>query len=135
VKAPDNGPIFNVLQAELGSIRSLTGKGVASIKILSHSDPSPTRCYCYGATSNTTVWLEMQGDVDVDEEIKKAQAKLKKASESAAKQQKLVSADDYQTKVSPAIQEVEKERLEEMQAQVRNYEKSIELFHALKLSN
>jgi valyl-tRNA synthetase len=103
--------------------------------VLSEKDTTPTRCYGYGATANTTVWLEMKGEVDVDEEIKKAQAKLKKASDSASKQQKLVSADDFQSKVSPAVQQVEKEKLEELQSQVRNYEKSIEMFHALKLNS
>jgi valyl-tRNA synthetase len=135
VQAPDNGAIFNVLKAELGSIRSLSGKGLASINVISKSDPNPRRSYCYGAASNTTVWLEMQGDVDIDEEVKKVQAKMKKASDSAAKQQKLVSADDFQSKVSPAVQEIEKEKLEEMHAQIRNYEKSIEMFYTLKLDN
>ena len=45
------------------------------------------------------------------------------------------SADDFQSKVSPAVQQVEKEKLEELQSQVRNYEKSIEMFHALKLNS
>jgi valyl-tRNA synthetase len=77
----------------------------------------------------------MQGEVDVDEEIKKAQTKLKKASDLAVKQQKLIHAEDFQSKVSEAVQEVEKEKLADIQAQVRNYEKSIEMFHALKLNN
>jgi valyl-tRNA synthetase len=84
--------------------------------------------------SNTTVWLEMQGQVNIDEEIQKAQTKLKKASDLAAKQQKLINAEDFQSKVSEAVQEIEKEKLVDIQSQVRNYEKSIEMFHALKLN-
>jgi valyl-tRNA synthetase len=81
------------------------------------------------------VFLEVKGRVDLDEEITKATTKLKKASDGAVKQRKVLSDADFLAKVSPAVQEVEKGKLEEFLAQERNYEKSIEQFQQLKLSS
>lgn len=111
----------------------MSGKGLSSIEILSQDDATPKKAYVYGASANTLVYIEIVGDIDVDEEIKKAQVKLKKASDVAAKQAKLVNADDFQTKVSSAVQDIEKAKLDELQSQVQNYEKSIEMFNTLKL--
>jgi valyl-tRNA synthetase len=77
----------------------------------------------------------VKGLVDLDEEIKKAQTKLKKASEIASKQRKALNDPDFVTKVSPAVQELEKAKLEEVLAQERNYEQSIAQFQQLKLKD
>jgi valyl-tRNA synthetase len=116
------------------AIRSLSGKGVASIEILPPSKPAPTGCAVAVVSSNAAVFLEVKGRVDLDQEITKATTKLKKASDNAVKQRKVLHDADFLAKVSPAVQEVEKERLEEFLAQERNYEQSIEQFQQLKLS-
>jgi valyl-tRNA synthetase len=132
IQASDDGT-YETLQKQLSSIRSLSGKGVESIEILSQDQPTPAKSYCYLASFNVVLYLEIQKAIDVDEEISKAQIKLKKTSQAYDKQLKLMNAEDFKTKVNEAVQETEKEKLDELQSQVRNYEKSVEMFSTLKL--
>ena len=58
---------------------------------------------------------------------------MSKASESAARQQKILSDPGYQKKVAAELQEVEKKKLADFEAEIRNYEDSISHFERLKL--
>jgi valyl-tRNA synthetase len=124
---------YEIANSEIQSIRSLSGKGVGSMEVLSPNAAVPTGCAVFVAGTGAAVFLEVKGKVDVDEEIKKAQTKLKKAAEGATKLKKILADKDFVDKVSPAVLEVEKNKLEELQAQERNYERSIEQFEKLKL--
>ena len=75
----------------------------------------------------------MQGRVDIDAEIQKAKAKVQRASDAASKQQKILNDPAYQQKVSEALQEVERKRLADFEAEMRNFEESIQQFERLKL--
>jgi valyl-tRNA synthetase len=77
--------------------------------------------------------LEVKGRVDLDEEIKKAQVKLKKASDGASKLTKTLNDKEFLDNVSSGVLETEKGRLEDFKAQEQNYERSIEQFQQLKL--
>lgn len=84
-------------------------------------------------STDAAVFLKLQGDINIDEEISKAQAKLKKAAESVVKQRKLVETEEFKEKVSSAVQEEEGKKLMEMEAVQRNYEKTIQQFEKMKL--
>jgi valyl-tRNA synthetase len=73
------------------------------------------------------------GHVNIDEEITKAQAKMKKYSDSASKQRKLLASDDFKEKVSDAVQQEEHKKLAEMEAFMGNYERTVTQFEELKL--
>jgi len=82
------------------------------------------------------VFLKLPSDnLNLDEEISKAQNKMKKVADSVSKQRKLVDAPDFKEKVSSAVQEEENKKLAEMMAQQSNYERTIEQFHQLKLES
>jgi valyl-tRNA synthetase len=125
---------YETAENGIQAITSLSGKGVASIKILAPSAPIPTGCAVFVVSATVAVFLEVKGRVDLEEEINKAQNKLKKAADGAARQRKVLNDGDFLAKVSPAVQEIEKSRLDEFLAQERNYEKSIEQFQQLKLA-
>ena len=74
-----------------------------------------------------------QGRVDIDAEISKAQAKLKKATDGAQRQRKILNDPAYQQKVSKELQEVEQKKLADFEAEAQNYEVTIEHFEKLKL--
>ena len=124
---------YATIKNEMQAIQSLSGKGVTSIEVLSPSDATPTGSAVFVVRSSAAVFLEIKGRVNLDEEIKKAQTKLKKAKDGAAKQQKVLGDKDFLDKVSSGVLETEKIKLEEFQAQERNYERSIEQFQQLKL--
>ena len=71
--------------------------------------------------------------MDIDAEIAKAKAKTVRAAESAKRQQKILNDPGYQQKVSSDLQEVEKKKLADFEAEIRNYEDSIQHFERLKL--
>jgi valyl-tRNA synthetase len=131
---PLNDAAHNTLQAQtsLPSIRSLVGKTVSEVKILSPSDPAPTGCAVYTVGTAATVYLNVKGRIDIDKEITKAQDRLKKATETVEKQKKVMDAD-WEAKVSDAVREQEKEKLKAAETESRNWEASIEQFEKLKL--
>lgn len=134
------------------SIKTLSGKAVGSIDILSASQQRPTGCVVFAVSSNVAVFLHVkvcsssclnfarvadtdyhQDRVDIDVEISKAQAKVKKAKEGVARQQKILNDPSYQQKVSRELQEVEKKKLADFEAEARNFEESVQQFERLKL--
>lgn len=124
---------YKIATAETLAIKALAGKGLASISILGPDSAAPTGCAVYSVGATATVFVEVKGRVDLDAEIKKGKDKMKKAAEGVEKQRKLLSAPDFESKVSGAVQEVEKGKLAEFEAEMRNRELSIQQFEQLKL--
>lgn len=124
----------SVLQipTSLPSLRSLAGKTVSSIKILSPSDPAPTGCAVYTVGASATVFLDVKGRIDIDKEITKAQERLKKTNEVMEKQRKIMDAE-WEEKVSEAVKEQEREKLKAAEVEGRNLQRSLEQFERLKL--
>ena len=122
---PLNDATHKSLQAptSLPSMRSLAGKTVSEITILSPSDSLPTGC----------AYLDVKGRIEVDKEITKAQDRLKKANETVEKQKKIMDAD-WEEKVSDVVKEQEKEKLRAAEIEGSNWQASIEQFEKLKLS-
>ncbi|KAI9808401.1 MAG: hypothetical protein M1826_004177 [Phylliscum demangeonii] len=138
----DNGIVYiqtyddvtdQTIRRQLQSITSLSGKGVESMAVLSPSDGRPTGCVVFAVSSSVAVFLHVKGRVDIDVEIAKAQSKLRKASEGATRQRKIVNDPGYQQKVEPQLQEVEQKKLRDLEAEARNYEESMRQFERLKL--
>ncbi|TKA78490.1 Valine--tRNA ligase, mitochondrial [Cryomyces minteri] len=126
---------YETAKSEIQSIKSLSGKGVSSVSVLSKDEPTPTGCAVFAVSSSAAVFLEVKGRVDVDQEIKKAQLKMKKAADGAQKQRKVLEAEGFEEKVSSAVLEAEKKKLADLLAEEKNYEGSIEQFERLKLGN
>jgi valyl-tRNA synthetase len=114
------------------SIKSLAGKTVSSISILSPSDTAPTGCAVYTIGSSATAFLDVKGRIEIDKEITKAQDRLAKASETIAKQKRLMD-NEWEEKVSDVVKEFEKSRLKDAETEARNWQASIEQFESLKL--
>ncbi|KAF2155801.1 valyl-tRNA synthetase-like protein [Myriangium duriaei CBS 260.36] len=115
------------------AIRTLAGRGVSELTVLSPSDTIPAGSAVFGVSSSAAVYLTIAGRVDIDAEITKAKSKLQKASDGVRKQKKVLDAEGFESKVSYQVLETEKEKLRDLQAEVGNYEKSVEQFEKLKL--
>lgn len=124
---------YQTATSELQSIRALSGKGVSSISVLSESDSPPTGCAVFVVSANAAVFVEVRGRVDIGAEIEKAKTQLQRAVEAAEKQRKVLHAPDFEEKVSEAVRSTEKSKLQDILAEQRNYEQSIEQFEKLKL--
>jgi valyl-tRNA synthetase len=116
----------------LPSIKSLAGKTVSDISILSPSDPAPTGCAVYTIGSSATAYLDVKGRIEIDKEITKAQEKLSKASETITRQKKIMDKE-WEEKVSDVVKEQERSKLKDAETEARNWQASIEQFERLKL--
>lgn len=128
-----NDTTYKTASAESQSIRSLCGKGLANLSILAPKDEVPTGCAVFVVSADAAVFLEVKGRVNVEAEIKKAQEKLKKSSSAKQKQQKLMDGKDFKEKASEAVMNAEKEKLADLETEIRNYEATVAQFEKMKL--
>ncbi len=115
-------------------MKSIAGKSVASVKVLSPEDSTPAGCAVFAVSASAAVFVSVAGRVDMATEIQKAETKLKKAVDSAAKQKKLLDSPDFE-KASEAVREIERRKLIDLEAERENFEKSIEQFKAMSLQD
>ncbi|XDG07143.1 hypothetical protein ABKA04_006758 [Annulohypoxylon sp. FPYF3050] len=118
---------------QVQSIKSLGGKGVTDIEVISGSQARPAGCVAFPVSSSAAVFLHVKGRVDIDDEIAKANKKLEKTRLAIAKQSKLLADPGYQSKVTAAIQEADKKRLADFESEAKGFEGTIKQFEALKL--
>ena len=130
-----NDTAHTTITQELLSVKSLSGKNWSSIEVIAAKDSAPTGSAVNAVSTDAAVFLQLEGDINIQEEIKKAQAKLKKAAEGVTKQRKLVEADNFKENVSSAVQEEEHKKLAEFEAQQSNYERTIQQFETMKLGS
>ena len=116
----------------LPSIRSLAGKTVSDIKILSPSESAPSGCAVYTIGTSATAYLDVKGRIELDKEITKAQDRLTKANETITRQKKIMD-DEWEQKVSDAVKEQEREKLKTAELEAKNWEASIEQFEKMKI--
>lgn len=138
----ENGTIFiqifneasrKTCTAELASIRSLAGKGIANVSILSSNDLKPLGCLALSVNAEATIWLLAKGQVNIDQEIEKAERKREKANLMVKKQKAILDDESYKSKVSEQLQESERKKLRDAEAEVKLMQESIQQFEQLKL--
>ncbi|KAI0013408.1 tRNA synthetases class I-domain-containing protein [Xylariaceae sp. FL0662B] len=118
---------------QVKSIKSLSGKGVTDIEVISGSDPRPAGCVAFPVSSSAAVFLHVKGRVDIDNEISKAMKKIEKTRAAITKQQKLLADPGYQQKVAAALQEADRRRLADLESEAKGFEGTIKQFEDLKL--
>jgi valyl-tRNA synthetase len=119
--------------AQQQSIKSLSGKGVTSIKVISGDDARPAGCVVFSVSAAAAVFLHVKGRVDIDGEIAKANKKLEKTTQGLTKQKKILDDPNYKSKVSEQLQEIERKKLLDLETEQRGYEETIKQFENLKL--
>ncbi|EON97887.1 putative valyl-trna synthetase protein [Phaeoacremonium minimum UCRPA7] len=128
-----NDGSFKTATEQVTSIKSLSGKGVTSIDVLSSDKPRPQGCVAFPVGSNAAVFLHVKGLVDLDAEITKAAKKLEKTRANIDKQRKMVTDPGYLEKVAVATQQQDKQKLVDLETEAKGFEGTIEQFKQLKL--
>lgn len=106
---------------------------MSTVQILGSSDSRPAGCVPFTVSAAAVVYVRVTGRVDIDNEIAKANKKLQKTHQGIDKQRKILDDPDYKAKVSEALQEVERKRLADLEAEKRGFEETIKQFEQLKL--
>ena len=101
-----NSTAHAAISSEIAAIRSLSGKGIEELAILSQEESKPTGCMLFAVSSAASVFLHVNGRLDLEGEITKAQKKMQKANESAARQRQIVDGPGYKEKARPELQDV-----------------------------
>ncbi|KAG9243680.1 tRNA synthetases class I-domain-containing protein [Calycina marina] len=117
--------------AQIQSIRSLSGKGIASMSILTATDSRPSGCVAFSISTDAAVFVHVKGRVDIDHEITKATIKLDKTKLAIEKQLKILNDESYKEKVSKEVQQAEESRLKDLEIQRKALEETITQFEAL----
>ena len=121
---------------ELTSIRSLSGKAVISggeVKIIDGKHGKPSGSVVTAVNASASVFLKVTGRIDIDAEIEKARKKLNAASDGVKKQRAMVDDESWQQKADMKVQEIERKKMENLEAECREMEESIASFEKLKL--
>jgi valyl-tRNA synthetase len=79
------------------------------------------------------VLLHVKGRVDIDAEITKAAKKLEASKKGIEKQRKILNDEGYKEKVSEELQEVERNKLRDLESEMKGFEETIGQFESLKL--
>jgi valyl-tRNA synthetase len=124
---------YETAKSQLQAIQSLSGKSWSDIAILPPTEATPTGCAVFAVSTSAAVFLEVTGQVNIDEEITKAKMKINKAAESINNQMQRVGGEEFKSKVSDAVQAEERKKLEEMMSMRGNYEKTLKQFQVLQL--
>lgn len=121
---------------ELASIHSLSGKAVlmgGKIDIISGEDQKPPGTVVSAVNASASVFLKVKGRIDIDAEIDKTRKKMNTASEGAKKQRAMVHDEEWKKKAIASVQESERKKLDNLEAEIRELEDSIGRFETLKL--
>ena len=128
-----NDKALKTITEQSAALRSLGGRGIASLEVLPPSDARPAGCVVFPVSSATAVFVLVKGRVDLDGEIDKARKKLDKAAGFVAKQEKLLGDPAWAAKAPEATKEVERKKLDDLQSQVAGFQATIKQFEQLKL--
>ncbi|KAF7542274.1 hypothetical protein G7Z17_g11717 [Cylindrodendrum hubeiense] len=128
-----NETSLTTVKQQVSSIKTLSGKGIKDVEILSPDAARPAGCVAYPVSTEAAVFLHVKGRVDLDAEIAKAQKKLDKAKSNIQKQEKILKDPGYVEKVSAAVQETDQKRLADAKQELQSFEETIKQFEQLKL--
>lgn len=128
-----NDAALETCDAEISSIKTLSGKKVKTMEVLRPDAPRPAGCVSYPVSTSAAVFLLVKGRVDMDAEIAKAQKKLDKAKSSIQRQEKILLEPGYKAKVSGAVYGLEEQRLADAQQEAAAFEATIKQFEQLKV--
>ena len=101
--------------------------------MLSAQDPKPAGCVVAAVNAQAAVFLKVVGKIDIDAEIEKAKQKLGRANEQLKRQKGIVGDQAWRAKASEQVQEGERRRLKDLEAEVRELEGGVGMFEQLKL--
>lgn len=119
---------------EVASIRSLSGKCIGDISILSpEATTPPAGCVVSAVSSEVAVYLEVSDEVRLDQQSKASES-LTRAHDSIKKQLSIINGEGWKEKVKPAVQELEHKRLRDAKAEAARLDEYIRGLENLKIS-
>lgn len=123
---------FDLFSEQKESIVSLI-KAIQEVSVVKSSSDVPEGCVLEAVNPEINVHVLVKGQVDIDSEISKVGKKLEKVLNFKKNLEKSISVKDYETKVNSDIQEQNKVKLENYQADIEGFESTITNLKKLQL--
>ena len=123
------------VSSQLADIKTLSGKGIADVKVLAADAEPPTGCAVYVVSADIVVLLQVESQIkDIDAEIKKLTIKLQKTDVAITKQEELLGREGFE-KVSDVVQTTEKKKLLDFLSAKENYERTLAEFGKMSIAD
>ncbi|KZZ91896.1 valyl-tRNA synthetase [Ascosphaera apis ARSEF 7405] len=124
---------YNTIKDEVTAIKSLGGKNLGALEVLSpESTTPPVGCVVSVVSAEAAVYLQVSDEVRLEQQSK-AKAGLEKAQDILKKQKGIVGAEGWADKVKPAVRELEEKKLRDAEVEVARLEEYIRALENLKL--
>ncbi|KAL1958037.1 hypothetical protein VTO42DRAFT_5249 [Malbranchea cinnamomea] len=124
---------YATISEEVSSIKSLGGKYVGDITVLSPENTEPPRGYAVSAVgASVAVYLKVSEEV-LQEQEEKAKANLARAQELVKKQQAIMSAAGWKEKVKPEVRELEEKKLRDAQGEAARFAEQLRALESLRI--
>ncbi|EMC95433.1 hypothetical protein BAUCODRAFT_541606 [Baudoinia panamericana UAMH 10762] len=129
-----NSTAHSIASAEVASIKTLSGKYLTTVTVLNQSDPIPAGSAVYPLGSDAAVFIQLQGKIDPDAEIKKLKGKMEEAARVVKEQERILAGLELGASgVAEEVRRREEEGLRGKVAEQRAFEESVARFEEMKL--
>ncbi|XP_053329001.1 valine--tRNA ligase isoform X2 [Spea bombifrons] len=102
-----------------------------SLIILQAEDPAPLGTAVNTASDKATVYLSLKGLIDVEKELSKLQTKRSDLSRQLEKLKERVAGADYRTKVPPAVQQGDSDKIKQIETELQKVEEATVSFQQM----
>lgn len=121
------------ISEEIASIKSLGGKTLGDLAVLSPENKTPpSGCVVSAVGAQAAVYLEVSNEVRLEQE-EKARANFAKAQEVVKRQQGIMSSATWQEKVKPEVRELEEKKLRDAESEAARFEEQIQELEKLRI--
>ncbi|KAG8552851.1 hypothetical protein GDO81_003110 [Engystomops pustulosus] len=102
-----------------------------SLIILEPADPTPEGSAVNTASDKATVFMVLKGLIDLEKELSKLQVKKAELSRQVEKLRERVGGADYRSKVPPAVQQQDSEKMKQFETEYQKVEEAISSFQKM----
>lgn len=124
--------LFITASSQKDSIVSLI-KAIDQVTVVKDSSSIPEGCVLQAVTPEVNVHVLVKGCVDIEAEVLKVQKKLEKAKKSEQNIQSIINGKDYEVKANEQAKKANKDRLENIIAEIESLESTISNLERLRL--
>lgn len=98
----------------------------SAVEVMESAKEIPTGCAILTVTGQCEVHLMLKGLIEVDKEVEKLNKKKEMLTQTVGKLQQAMSVADYATKVPENVQQSDKEKLEQSEAEIKRIAAAVE---------
>ncbi|KAH1513889.1 hypothetical protein KXW39_000820 [Aspergillus fumigatus] len=126
---------YELVSSEVGSIISLSGKGLAAVHVLGPKEQPPVGCAVYMSSVSTAVFLKINGRVNITDAMDKARKQLERITDTLSRQRRTIEAEGWAEKAEETVKAGELKKLRDLEVEYQNVTATIEQLEKLTIRN